>query len=65
MNRLVKLANKFKYNLTHFTLIGVYILALKFVTPTNVIAVLMFILGLVSISLGIMEANKVVKEVIR
>jgi len=62
-SRLVRLANKFKYNLTHFTLIGVYVLALKFVTPTNVIAVIMFILGLVCISLGIMEANKIAKAI--
>lgn len=62
-SRLIRLANKFKYNLTHFTLIGVYLLALKFVTPSNVIAIIMFILGLVSISLGIMEANKVAKAI--
>lgn len=63
MSSLVKLANKFKYNLTHFTLIGIYLLALKFVTPTNVIAIIILILGLVSISLGIMDANKVAKAI--
>lgn len=55
------LMNKFKYNLTHFTLIGVYILLLKFITPMNVIAALMLILGLVSVSLGLTEADKIAK----
>jgi len=59
----IKLIEKLKYSLSHLTLIGLYILILKVITPMNVIAALMLILGLVSISLGTMETHKMIKAV--